>query len=145
MQILLFDQDAAVRQALQQALTLEDIGVFPAANSEEALKAFGRQDFDAVLIDLNPGEGEGWESLERLISLRPDLPVIAMTARPEQHDSPPRNHRLRVLRKPVEVPVLIQALSELSQRAKNYQATGLSDETWSCKPAHQMRHRRNNE
>src|SRR5438093_9556212 len=112
--ILLIDEDTTVRQALGQVLTVENYRVVPAANRQEALREFGQNQIDIVLLDLNPRHENGWETLQRLIALQPHLPVIAMTARLELQE-PCSAHGVDVLmEKPLNLAVLIQTLNELS-------------------------------
>src|SRR6266478_313164 len=83
--ILLIEGDLMVRQALGQALAVENYRVVPAQNQQEALREFSRQPIDqpidVVLLDINPRDENAWETVERLTALQPNLPVIAMTAR----------------------------------------------------------------
>ena len=84
--ILLIDDDVAVRQAVGHALTVENYCVVPAANQQEALREFGNRQIDIVLLDLNPQNEDGFETVRSLTDLQPQLPVVAMTARAEQHE-----------------------------------------------------------
>src|SRR5262245_26107622 len=121
--ILLIEDDPWVRQALGQALAVENYHVVPAANRQEALREFGNHFIDILLLDVNPWNENAWETVRRLTALRPHLPVIGMTARPEQHDS----SALAVdalLEKPINIYSLIQILDQL----------------WSQRP--ELRHRR---
>src|SRR2546427_11598926 len=52
--ILLIEDDLMVRQALGQALAVENYHVVPAANRHEALREVGQRQIDIVLLDLNP-------------------------------------------------------------------------------------------
>ena len=116
--ILLIEDDLMVRQALGQALVMEEYHVVPAANLHEALREVGQQPIDIVLLDLNPRSENGRETLERLTALQPHLPVVAMTARPEQGNS--NAHGIDVLlEKPLILSVLLQTLKELVQQTLN--------------------------
>ena len=112
--ILLIEDDARVRQALGNALAVEFYHVVLAANRQEALREFGREQFDLVLLDLNPAHENAWETLERLTSAQPHLPVIAMTARPEQPETDARAQNVDVLmEKPLNLSLLFQNLEIL--------------------------------
>ena len=58
---------------------------------QEALREFRSQPIDQpidiVILDLNPRNESAWETVQYLTALQPNLPVIAMTARLEEHDS----------------------------------------------------------
>ncbi len=82
--ILLVDDEPAIRQMLTRLLTGEGYGVLPAANGTEALEFASHADFDLVLLDLNMPGMDGWETFWRLTSNNPLMPVIVITARPNQ-------------------------------------------------------------
>jgi two-component system nitrogen regulation response regulator NtrX len=73
-QLLVVDDDAAIRRQLRGLLEDEGHAVTEAANAAEAHEAVGRQRFDAVLLDLRmPGES----GLDALLWLREDAPDTA--------------------------------------------------------------------
>ena len=110
--ILLIEDDLMVRQALGQALAVENYHVVPAANRHEALREVGRGQIDIVLLDLNPRGEIAWETFQHLTALQPNIPVVAMTARPEQASS--NAHEVDVLlEKPLNLEVLIRTLNKL--------------------------------
>jgi len=81
--ILLVDDDPAIRQILLRLLAEEDYLVLTAANGVEALELV-KATFDLVLLDLNMPVKNGWETFEQLSTKHPLLPVILITARPQQ-------------------------------------------------------------
>lgn len=82
--ILLVDDEPAIRQMLTRLLTEGGYNVLPAANGIEALDFATHTDFDLVLLDLNMPGLDGWDTYEQLASRNPMLPVIIITARPNQ-------------------------------------------------------------
>ncbi|MGC9941850.1 MAG: response regulator [Verrucomicrobiota bacterium] len=82
--ILLVDDDPAIRKILLRLLSEEGYSVLPAANGVEALEFASVAKFDLVLLDLNMPQKNGWETFERLAADDPLLPVIVITARPNQ-------------------------------------------------------------
>jgi CheY-like chemotaxis protein len=82
--ILLVDDDSAIRRILRRVLSGEGYTVLTAANGEEALQLASADHFDLVLLDLNMPEKDGWETFEELTECHPLLPVIVITARPNQ-------------------------------------------------------------
>ena len=112
--ILLIDEDEMVRQALGNALESEEYSVVFAANRQEALLRLGSQPVGLVLLDLNPRNEDGWETLHRLRSIQPGLQVIALTARSEQHDPTSRANGFEaLLEKPLNLSALFQTLEWL--------------------------------
>jgi CheY-like chemotaxis protein len=115
----LIEDDLMVRQALGHALATENYRVVPVRNHQEALSEFksqpADQPIDVLLLDLNPPYENAWETVERLTSLQPNLSVIAMTARVEEHDFNSCAHAVDALmEKPLDLPLLIDTLNELT-------------------------------
>ena len=82
--ILLVDDDPAIRQILRRLLGEEDYLVLTAANGVEALELDRATKFDLVLLDLNMPMKDGWETFKQLSTQHPLLPIIVITARPNQ-------------------------------------------------------------
>jgi len=82
--ILLVDDDPGIRQILVRLLAEEDFIVLTAANGLEALALSGSAKFDLVLLDLNMPVKNGWETFEQLSAKDPLMPIILITARPNQ-------------------------------------------------------------
>ncbi|HXG32456.1 MAG TPA: sigma-54 dependent transcriptional regulator [Bryobacteraceae bacterium] len=83
--VLVADDQPAVVEALRLLLRAEGYEVVRAASPAEVVSAVERQDFDAVLIDLNYARGttsgqEGLDLLKQLRTLDSTLPVVVMTA-----------------------------------------------------------------
>jgi two-component system NtrC family response regulator len=75
--VLIVDDDAAMRDALAEAV--HDLGFdpFPAASGHDALTALDEKSADAVLLDLRMPEVDGLEVLRR-IRARPQAPPVAI-------------------------------------------------------------------
>jgi DNA-binding response OmpR family regulator len=82
--LLLVDDDPAIRQILLRLLAEEGYQVLTASNGMEAIEMAEATKFDLVLLDLNMPVKNGWETFEELSSQNPLLPVILITARPNQ-------------------------------------------------------------
>ena len=84
--VLLVEDDATVREALARHLTHAGMTVSVAPTGPDALESYAAQPADVVLLDLMlPGLG-GLEVCRRLRGIRPDLPVLMVTARGEEHE-----------------------------------------------------------
>jgi len=129
--ILLVEGDFMVRQALGQALSVENYRVVSVRNQQEAIKEFSNQaldqPIDIVLLDLNPRNESAWQTVQHLTALQPDLPVVAMTARLEQYDSScPDLSVDAVVEKPLDIVSLMQTLSDLISSTSNLSSVGRS-------------------
>ena len=82
--ILLADDDPAIRQILYRLLVDEGYHVITAANGEEAIELVVMAEIDLLLLDLNMPVKDGWTAFEQISTNYPSLPVILITARPNQ-------------------------------------------------------------
>lgn len=84
--ILVVDDEPAIRRALRPPLMELGFQVAEASRGEEALQALRAASYDAVLLDVNmPGLG-GIETLRRIRSFAPRLPVLMLTVRDQEED-----------------------------------------------------------
>ena len=78
--LLVVDDDAAMRQMLASLFEDQGYAVREAASANEAIEQVGEFDFDAVLSDIRMPGKTGIEMVGELRELRPSTPVILMTA-----------------------------------------------------------------
>ena len=84
MDILVVDDERAVRESLQRALELEGYGVELAADGEEALRRLALEPApDAIVLDILMPGVDGLEVCRRLRSDGNGVPVLMLTARSE--------------------------------------------------------------
>jgi two-component system, OmpR family, response regulator MprA len=81
MQILVVDDEPAVRDSLDRALRLEGYTVGLAADGAEALDALGGEGPDAVVLDLMMPRVDGLEVCRRMRAAGDRTPVLVLTAR----------------------------------------------------------------
>ncbi len=78
--VLIIDDDHELCELLRLDLAQRDYAIETCTNADEAMAALSARAFDAVLTDLNlPGMG-GIDLCERIVSNRPGVPVVVMTA-----------------------------------------------------------------
>ena len=113
--VLIADDDTLVRGSLAAVLELEGYYVDEAATGIEAVLRAKAHRPDLVLLDLNMPECDGWTAFSHLDRATPLLPVIVITARPNQY---PRAVELGVdafMEKPLNIPILMRAIERLSK------------------------------
>lgn len=111
--ILLVDDDSAIRKILLRLLSEEGYSVLPAANGVEALESASLAKFDLVLLDLNMPQKDGWETFEQLTSADPLLPIIVITARPNQLFPALASGVGALLEKPLDFTRLLETIRNL--------------------------------
>jgi two-component system response regulator MprA len=85
-QILVVDDDRAVREALERALSLEGYDVELAGDGAEALAAVERREPDAIVLDvLMPGV-DGLEVCRLLRKAKSRVPILMLTVRDDLGD-----------------------------------------------------------
>lgn len=114
--ILLVDDNIAFIDSIKDVLEDEGYHVVTADSGEAALKRTQDQPFDLVLMDIKMPGMNGVESFIRMKQMDPDVRVILFTAYAldeliqQAHD----HGVLAVLKKPLEMDVLIKAVEEAS-------------------------------
>src|ERR1700675_1503521 len=78
--VLIIDDEAAIREALEALLERERYSVESAATAEEGLTRIGSRPYDLVLLDLALPDRNGIDLLAELHSHDPRLAVIMITA-----------------------------------------------------------------
>ena len=127
---ILLAEDSAMNQKLvQRILTAKGHTVVPALNGKAALRAFERETFDLILMDIQMPEMDGFEVTRIIREMEKNagghVPIIALTA----HDIPEeRTHCAAVgMDGFIPKPVRREALFALINRLVRNGAAGLSE------------------
>jgi two-component system, OmpR family, KDP operon response regulator KdpE len=84
--VLVVDDEPALRKVLQASLTARGFSVEEAVHAEQAIDMLPQRDFDLILLDINmPGMG-GIQACRRIRTLRPGLGIVMVTVRDAEHD-----------------------------------------------------------
>lgn len=80
--VLVVDDNEAIRRLVRKILERDGIAVSEATDGTEALESIGRDDYEAILLDLMMPRTGGFEVIDHLASHRPDVlgRIIVMTA-----------------------------------------------------------------
>ena len=84
--VLIIDDHAVVRRGLKEIFGDEfsELKIGEAENSRAALELIASQDWDIVLLDINIPGRNGLEVLKEIKRLRPRIPVLVVSAYPEE-------------------------------------------------------------
>ncbi|MHA3772582.1 response regulator [Verrucomicrobiota bacterium sgz303538] len=111
--ILVVDDDDAVLSAICGVLDSENYTTVAARDGQEAVRLFYQHHIDLVLLDLNMPRKQGWDAFERLSAINPLLPVILITARPDQYPLAAAAGIGALMEKPLDIPRLLVLIDEL--------------------------------
>src|SRR5690348_2226259 len=78
--ILLADDDAAIRMVLNQALTRAGYDVRPTGNLSTMWNWVSRGEGDLLITDVAMPDGNAFDIMPKMKKLRPDLPILVMSA-----------------------------------------------------------------
>ncbi|HCY86421.1 MAG TPA: hybrid sensor histidine kinase/response regulator [Desulfobacteraceae bacterium] len=77
--ILVVDDEPKIVANITRCLSREGFRVTGAANGSEAVALFREQQFDLVLLDMSMPVMDGYEAMEHLFAMDPDVLIIIMT------------------------------------------------------------------
>jgi two-component system response regulator CpxR len=107
------DDDPGVRGSLGDVLVSEGYRVIPADDGQQAIELAASNAVDLVLLDLNMPRKNGWDTFERLSATHPLLPIIIVTARPNQLFTAVSAGVGALLEKPLDIPMLMRTIQRL--------------------------------
>ena len=117
--VLIADDDPTVRGSLAAVLESEGFEVDEARNGIEAVTRAIQHAPDLVLLDLNMPNADGWTAFSQLDRVTPLLPVIVITARPNQYQEAVRLGVDGFMEKPLNIPILVNAVKRLTSENKD--------------------------
>ncbi len=115
--LLVVDDDLAVAKSIKRVLERAGYQVVLARDGRAAEARFAPEQIDLVLLDLNLPSESGWDVFERLTTRQPCVPVIIITALPNQYAMAQAAGVGALVEKPVEVPALLKLIKELLAEA----------------------------
>ncbi|MFQ5788957.1 MAG: response regulator [Acidobacteriota bacterium] len=83
-QILVVDDEKEILDILTRFFTKKSYSVVTAETGEECLDILEKEKVDAVLLDIHLPGMSGLETLRRIHSTRPDLPVVMISAQDDE-------------------------------------------------------------
>src|SRR5215204_2208041 len=77
--ILIIDDEKAIRKTLTEILSFEGYDIVEAADGEEGLRQFKEKAYDVVLCDIKMPKVDGIDFLQKAIESNPDVPIIMIS------------------------------------------------------------------
>jgi len=117
--VLIIDGDRWKRETFATALSYEGYQAEHTGDGAVALRLVARNPYELVLLDLSTPTTGGWKTVEQLVLLRPDLPVIVLARAKEQRFATSTSGAAAAL--PTNVYALLRAMRRaLSCPAETY-------------------------
>jgi DNA-binding response OmpR family regulator len=107
------DDDPTVRDSLNDVLVGEGYLVILAETGQQAVGLANHLAVDLVLLDLNMPVKNGWDTFEQLTHEHPLVPIIIVTARPNQLFTAVSAGAGALLEKPMDIPMLLRTMGKL--------------------------------
>ena len=129
-QVLIVEDDAALRGALCQTMEFGGYQVLNARNGKDALAVMDRETVDIVISDVQMDEMDGTELLQVVRRREPTLPFVMMTAHGSvQHAvQSMRDGATDYLQKPFEANVLLDMVSRMETQLPSYSSTMVAED-----------------
>ncbi|WP_273785206.1 nitrogen regulation protein NR(I) [Brucella intermedia] len=128
--ILVADDDAAIRTVLNQALSRAGYDVRVTSNAASLWRWVAAGDGDLIITDVNMPDENAFDLLPRVKKMRPDLPVVVMSAQNTFMTAIRASEAgaYEYLPKPFDLTELINIAGRALSEPKNKPAATLSDE-----------------
>lgn len=111
--ILLVDEDAPARDALERALVEANYQVVAALNRSDALHQIQQHAIDIAVLGLGRDALNDWGTAQRLTQVHPRLRLIVASAHTEGFAHPLASAAEALLEKPIDLPLLFETLNGL--------------------------------
>jgi len=109
--VLVIDDDAAIRELVEQVLTRHGFAVLQAADGAQGLEVYEAHDVDMVLLDLSMPGLPGEAVLQLLLERHPDARVVLFTGFAD--DDTPFLGARAILHKPFPLDELVERVREV--------------------------------
>lgn len=111
--ILVVDDDNSVRESLRKLLEAERYDVLTARDSAEALEYFESNAIDLVVLDINLGAVDGWETFQRMTVTNAFVPTVVITGEFGQRERALTAGVEALIEKPMDVPTFLEIIRTL--------------------------------
>jgi CheY-like chemotaxis protein len=112
--ILVVDDDPGMVETLCDILELHGWHPVRAYDGAEAIAMVREGEIDVVLMDVRMPRMSGAEALRAIKARHPEIPVVLVTAMAAQEvlNQAERDGAVRILKKPLDLPLMLQVLEQ---------------------------------
>lgn len=101
--ILVVDDEAGIRDALARWLVLRGFDVTKAEDGQDAVEKCAAEHFDVITMDLEMPRLGGAEAITVIRRNSPDIPILVLTAFPQEAEEVIEAGAAKVLNKPLRL------------------------------------------
>lgn len=101
--ILVVDDEAGIRDALARWLSLRGFDVTKAEDGQDAVEKCAAQRFDVITMDLEMPRLGGAEAISVIRQHRPEIPILVLTAFPQEAEEVLDAGAAKILNKPLRL------------------------------------------
>lgn len=101
--ILVVDDEAGIRDALARWLSLRGFDVTKAEDGQDAVEKCAAQQFDVITMDLEMPRLGGAEAISVIRQHRPEIPILVLTAFPQEAEEVLEAGAAKILNKPLRL------------------------------------------
>src|ERR1043166_1790151 len=128
--ILVADDDEPVRKMVARVLESGGYKAIQAGTGREAVAKFRANQPALVLLDLKMPEEGGWSAFDEFSRIDPMMPVIIITAWPDQYEQAVRRGIDALMEKPLDLPLLLETIVDLLSESEEQRTKRLTDRTF---------------
>lgn len=127
---MIVDDDAAVRESLARVFSDYGYEVSLAEDGEVAVHCFLKHKPQVILLDINMPGRNGWQALDSISKIDPLVPMIIITARPNQQGVASGRGVDALMEKPLEFELLLATVKRLAEQPRSERCRRLTDPTF---------------
>jgi CheY-like chemotaxis protein len=116
-----------------RVLESEGYAVTLAKTGREAIAKFMHNPPDLILLDLNMPELDGWKAFESVACRYPFVPVVIITAQPNQYEKAVGMGIDVLMEKPLDLPLLLKTMDKLLAESEKERVNRLTDRNFTTK------------
>jgi DNA-binding response OmpR family regulator len=116
--ILVVDDDASVRESVENVLKGAGYGSVQAAGGLQAPAKFDSHSIDLVILDIGHPHQDDWQTCVHLARRHSDVPIIVTTREPGQFSAALASGAAALMEKPLDADELLQTVQILLGRTK---------------------------
>ncbi|MBM3846375.1 MAG: response regulator [Verrucomicrobia bacterium] len=125
--VLIVDDDSAVRKAVAAVFRETGYETIEAHDGAHAMTQFDAERPDVVLLDVNMPEKNGWQALDAIAKIDPLVPIIVITARPNQLGVATGRGVDALMEKPLDFDILLDAVQRFVSQPMKDRCRRLTD------------------